>query len=114
LVTDLDFSDCRGHCRVLRNDQTIYDSGELRTGELNMCHSLANIEDHHFKYPQHRIPGDIHVHFFGTSKLSFQHRDWKYQEGDVVEVSFEGLGAPLRNPIRRLPPSSQPVTVALG
>ena len=114
LVTDLAFNDLRGRCRVFRRDQVIYDSGELRTGERNMCHSLANIEDHHFKYPQHRSPGDIHVHFFGTSKLSFQHRDWKYQDGDVVEVSFEGLGAPLQNPIRRLEPSNEPVTVVLG
>jgi len=114
LVTDLAFDDLRGRCRVFRRDQVIYDSGELRTGERNMCHSLANIEDHHFKYPQHRIAGDIHVHFFGTSKLSFQHRDWKYQDGDMIDVAFEGLGAPLRNPIRRLEPSAVPVTVALG
>lgn len=114
LVTDLAFDDLHGRCRVFRHDQIIYDSGELRTGERNMCHSLANIEDHHFKYPQHRVPGDIHVHFFGTSKLSFQHRDWKYQDSDVVEVSFEGLGAPLRNPIRRLEPNQEPVTVVLG
>jgi hypothetical protein len=114
LVTDLRFEDIRGRCRVLRAGQVIYDSGELLTGEKNMCHSLANIEDHHFKYPQHRIPGDIHVHFFGTSKLSFQHRDWKYQDGDVIEVSFDGLGAPLRNHVRRLEASSEPATVALG
>jgi len=114
IVTDLAFDDLPGRCRVFRHDQVIYDSGELRTGERNMCHSLANIEDHHFKFPQHRNPGDIHVHFFGTSKLSFQNRDWKYQDGDVVEVSFEGLGAPLRNPIRRLEPSQDPVTVVLG
>ncbi len=114
IVSDLAFDDLRGHCRVFRQHQLIYDSGELRTGERNMCHSLANIEDHLFKFPQHRIPGDIHVHFFGTSKLSFQRREWKYQDGDLVEVSFEGLGAPLRNPIRRLEPSSEPVTVVLG
>jgi hypothetical protein len=114
LVTDLRFEDIRGRCLVLRAGKAIYDSAELLTGGKNMCHSLANIEDHHFKYPQHRIPGDIHVHFFGTSKLSFQHRDWKYLEGDVIEVSFEGLGAPLRNPVRRLQPSSAPITVELG
>jgi hypothetical protein len=114
LVTDLAFDDLRGRCRVLRNDQAIYDSGELRTGERNMCHSLANIEDHHFKFPQHRVPGDIHIHFYGTSKLSFQHRDWKYQDGDVIEVSFNGFGAPLRNPVQRFEPSTEPVTVSLG
>jgi hypothetical protein len=111
LVTDLPFDDIKGRCRVLRGGETIYDSGELLTGEKNMSHSLANLEDHHFKFPQHRQPGDIHVHFFGTSKLSFQHRTWKYQDGDEVEVSFEGLGLPLRNRVRRVEPNNSPTRV---
>jgi hypothetical protein len=114
LVTDLAFADVRGCCRVRRADQVIYDSGELRTGEENMCHSLANLEDHHFKFPQHRCPGDAHVHFFGTSKLSFQQRSWQYQTGDVIEVSFSGLGAPLRNGVLRQEPDAVPVRVERG
>jgi hypothetical protein len=111
LVTDLEFQDVRGRCRVLRSDRMIYDSGELLTGQRNMCHSLANVEDHHFKFPQHRLPGDLHVHFLGTSKLSYPQRDWHYQTGDLVEVSFEGLGASLRNPIIRQEPSATPIVV---
>src|SRR5262249_20747666 len=114
LITDLAFDDIRGYCRVMRGGQVVYDSGELCTGERNMCHALANLENHHFKFPQHRQLGDIHVHFFGTSKLSFQHRDWKYQTGDVIEVSFDGLGPPLRNPVRRCEPSATPITVELA
>jgi hypothetical protein len=114
LVTDLAFDDVRGRCRVLRNGQAIYDSGELLTGQENMCHSLANLEDHHFKYPQHRYPGDLHVHFFGTSMLSFRKRDWQYQAGDVVEIGFHGLGEPLRNPVRRLEAEPAPIQTALG
>jgi hypothetical protein len=114
LVTDLAFDDIRGRCRVLRDGQVLYDSGELLTGEKNMCHSLANLEDHHFKFPQHRHPGDVHVHFLGTSKLSFQHRQWQYRTGDVVEVTFAGLGAPLRNPVRREEPDEKPWTVEPG
>jgi len=112
LVTDFPFDNCRGRCRVFRGGRAIYDSGELRSGERNMCHSLANLEDHHFKYPQHRLPGDVHVHFFGTSKLSYRERDWQYQTGDEVEVSFAGLGAPLRNPIQRHAPSALPIRIA--
>jgi hypothetical protein len=114
LVTGLAFDDIRGRCQVVREGRVIYDSGELLTGARHMSHSLANLEDHHFKYPQHRCPGDIHVHFFGTSKLSFQHREWQYQTGDVIEVSFEGLGAPLRNPVQRLEPSDVPIVVEPG
>jgi len=114
LVTDLPFDDIHGRCRVLRGGQVLYDSGELLTGERNMCHAVTNLENHHFKFPQHRQPGDIHVHFFGTSKLSFPHRDWQYQTGDVIEVSFDGLGPPLRNPVRRCEALAIPVTVELG
>jgi hypothetical protein len=30
-------------------------------------HTFANLEYHHFKYKQHRVPGDVHLHFFGTA-----------------------------------------------
>ena len=99
LVTDLDFSSINLHCTVRRGTRTIYDSGPLLSGEENMSHSLANCEDHHFKFPQHRRPGDIHVHFFGTSKLSFSERNWKYEDGDVVAIAGDQLGAPLVNPV---------------
>lgn len=114
LVTNFPFGDVRGVCRVRRAGEVIYDSGELLTGEANMCHSLANIEDHLFKFPEHRTRGDVHVHFFGTSKLSFPGRDWQYRDGDVVEVSFQGMGEPLRNPVRRLQADDRPVTVEVG
>ena len=58
---------------------------------------LANCEDHHFKYPLHRVPDDAHIHFFGTSKLSFSTRKWKYQKGDVVKVISEQFYTPLIN-----------------
>ena len=111
LILDLEFEDIRGTCLVRRDGEVIYESGELLTGERNMCHSLANLEDHHFKYAQHRIPGDVHVHFFGTSKLSFRHRDWKYATGDEIEVSFAGCGQPLRNSVWRTEPDETPVSV---
>ncbi|MCH2211123.1 MAG: sugar transporter [Fuerstiella sp.] len=98
LVTDLDFQEQKLHCEVIRDGETIYESGELLTGEQHMCHSLANCEDHHFKYPQHRIVGDVHLHFFGTSKLSYGERDWKYQEGDEVRV-IPDFGAALINTV---------------
>ena len=64
-----------------------------------MCHSLRNLEHHHFKFEAHRRPGDVHVHFFGTDCLSFG-GGIRLQDGDVMEVEFEGFGRPLRNPVR--------------
>ena len=64
-----------------------------------MCHSLENIEHHHFKYAAHRRPGDVHIHFFGADALSFG-AGIELKDGDVAEIFFAGLGRPLRNPIR--------------
>lgn len=102
LMTDFDFQEFTLRCRVIREGRMIYDSGELLTGERHMCHSLANCEDHHFKYPQHRISGDVHLHFFGTSQLSFGHRDWKYRDGDEIQI-IPDSGAPLINTVRVAP-----------
>ena len=73
-------------------------SKTFRTGEREMCHSLQNIEHHHFKFEGHRRPGDLHVHFFGTDYLSYSD-GIRLQEGDVMQVAFEGFGRPLRNPV---------------
>lgn len=99
LVTDFAFDELALECTVERDGQLIYESGTLYSGEEYMSHTLANCEDHHFKYPVHRIPGDAHIHFFGTSQLSFGSRDWKFQAGDVITVSAEGFSAPLSNPV---------------
>jgi hypothetical protein len=64
-----------------------------------MCHSLANLEHHHFKFESHRQPGNVHVHFFGAHSLSFGD-GIELQDGDWMEVRYDGFGRSLRNPIR--------------
>jgi hypothetical protein len=89
-------------------------SKTFRTGEAEMCHSLANIEHHHFKHEAHRRPGDVHVHFFGTDALSFSD-GINLQDGDVMQVSVESFGRPLRNPVRVAGDKSKLIIVkALG
>lgn len=110
LITDFDFQELKLSCHVVRNGETIYDSGELLTGEQHMCHSLANCEDHHFKYPQHRIPGDVHLHFFGTSRLSYGTRDWEYADGDEIHIVPE-TGATLVNTVRTCEASVSPTVI---
>jgi hypothetical protein len=112
LNTHSDFQDIALRCSVLRRESTIYDSGELRSGELSMCHSLRNLEDHHFKYPQHRRPGDVHLHFFGTSRLSFGTRDWKFEEDDEIRVEAPGFSPPLVNRVALARPTiAEPIVV---
>jgi len=103
LVIDPDFSRVPGRARVLRrgadgSEASVW-SKEIATGESEMCHSLANIEHHHFKFDGHRRPGDVHVHFYGACALSFG-EGVRLQDGDVMEVHFDGFGRPLRNPLR--------------
>jgi hypothetical protein len=110
LITDQSFKDIGGRCRIHRGSTVIYDSGELLTGEDNMSHSLANLEDHHFKFPQFRAPGDVHIHYFGTMKLSSGSRS-ALQNDDKIQIHFEGMGGDLVNYARRVSLDSIPITV---
>jgi hypothetical protein len=88
-----------GVSRIRRAGKVLWERPFL-TGETNMCHSLANLEYHHFKYAAHRRPGDVHLHFFGTATLSFAD-GIQTAPGDVFEVELPDLGAPLANPLAR-------------
>jgi hypothetical protein len=89
-----------GVSRIRRADRVLWERPFV-TGENNMCHSLANLEYHHFKYAAHRRPGDVHLHFFGTATLSFAD-GVQAEPGDVFEVDLPDLGAPLANPLTRV------------
>ncbi|MEO6805402.1 MAG: AraD1 family protein [Edaphobacter sp.] len=98
LVVGADFQAVTGEVRIERGANTIW-SKKVATGEDNMCHSLANLEHHHFKFEGHRQPGDVHVHFFGAHSLSFGD-GIVLQDGDWMDVRYEGFGRALRNSIR--------------
>jgi len=98
LVIDPDFQFVPGKVTIERAGREFW-SKEIVTGEDEMCHSLRNIEQHHFKFESHRRPGDLHVHYFGACALSFGD-GVQLDDGDVMEVSFAGFGRALRNPLR--------------
>jgi len=98
--------DLRGTSRILRNGAPLWEKPFL-TGEANMCHTLENLEYHHFKYARHRRPGEVHLHFFGTATLSFAD-GIRAQPGDVFEVDLPALGAPLRNSLQTVPAGFMP------
>ena len=95
LVVGAEFQAVTGEVRIERGGETIW-SKKVATGEENMCHSLANLEHHHFKFEGHRQPGDVHVHFFGAHSLSFGD-GIVLKDGDWMEVRYEGFGRALRN-----------------
>ncbi len=86
-----------GTSRIRRAGAVLWEKPFV-TGEANMCHSLANLEYHHFKYAQHRVPGDVHLHFFGTATVSFVDAI-RVEPGDSYEIALPALGAPLINPL---------------
>ena len=109
LVIDPQFDSASGTVKIERAGK-IFWSKAIVTGENEMCHSLRNIEHHHFKFETHRCPGDLHVHFFGACALSFGD-GVQLADGDVMEISFTGFGRALRNPLRVARVEAKLVTV---
>jgi hypothetical protein len=95
-----------GMSRLRRDGRVIWEK-EFLSGENNMCHTIANLEYHHFKYSQFLHPGDAHVHFFGTATLSFAD-GVQTQQGDEFEIDAAEFGMPLINGIGRGKPGIQP------
>ena len=90
-------ADVRGTSRILRDGAVLWEKPFV-SGEANMSHSIANLEQHHFKYGQFRRAGDVHVHFFGTATLSFSD-GIQTQDGDVFEISADAFTMAARNPL---------------
>ncbi|HEX5472870.1 MAG TPA: AraD1 family protein [Lacipirellulaceae bacterium] len=98
LVIDPKFDDVPGRVTIERGGKIIWEAAQA-SGERWMCHTLANLEHHHFKHAEHRRPGDVHIHFFGADMFSFKDR-LRLEDRDVMSISFEGFGRALRNPVR--------------
>ena len=109
LVTDPDFTLVHGSVVIERDGVPIWTKA-VATGDGAMCHSLANLEHHHFKHDGHRRPGDVHVHFYGADALSFGD-GVTLRDADVMVVQFDGFGRALRNPLRVAPRSLVPCEV---
>jgi hypothetical protein len=69
----------------------------IRSGNGNKAHSLAKLENHHFKYPDHRISGQVHVRHFRTGVFSSGSGSVPADGSLVAErerPSFKQLSAP--------------------
>jgi hypothetical protein len=109
LVVDAEFGLVTGEVAIERAGSVLWRKA-IRTGEQVMCHSLANLEHHHFKFEAHRRPGDVHVHFFGADAFSFG-EGVRLEDGDVMQVRWDGFGRPLRNPLRIAPREEKLIAV---
>jgi hypothetical protein len=104
------FESVEGSVAIYRSGACVWNK-KIFSGAANMCHSLANIEHHQFKYASHRIPGHAHIHFFGADAFSFGD-GVQLQSGDVMSVYFDGFGRPLRNVVAITRRCQELVTVA--
>lgn len=93
--------DVRGKSRVLRDGEVIWEDDFL-SGEVNMSHSVANLEHYHFRYEMFRRPGDLHAYFFGAAVLSYS-AGVKTLPGDEFEIEAPIFGKPLRNRMEPAP-----------
>jgi len=109
LVLTPEFDSVPAEVTIERGPSVLW-SKKIRSGEAEMCHSLQNIEHHHFKFEAHRRPGDVHIHFFGADCLSFGDAI-QLAEGDVMQVKFDGFGRALRNPLRKT--GSTPILISV-
>ncbi|WP_158856683.1 AraD1 family protein [Lunatibacter salilacus] len=89
-----------GTSKIARGNEVVWEKKFL-TGEANMSHNLANLEHHHFKYDLFRQPGDVHVHYFGTSVLSFAD-GIEVRHGDKFEINIPEFGQPLTNTLHQI------------
>ena len=110
LVIDAAFESVPGEVTIERAGAVLWKKDVL-SGDAEMCHSLQNIEHHHFKYEAHRHPGDLHIHFYGAHCLSFGDKI-ELAEGDMMQVKFQGFGRPLRNPVHAVRTEPSLVEVA--
>jgi hypothetical protein len=90
-----------GEVRIRRAGAIVW-SSPFETGEAHMCHAIANLEQHHFKYDLFRRPGDVHVHFFGANGVSFG-TGFQTRAGDLFEIDVPLFGRPLRNALKIAP-----------
>ena len=89
-----------GVSALRRGGETVWQR-EFYSGEEHMCHSIANLERHHFKYRAFCAAGTAHAHFFGTATLSFAD-GVVARDGDEFVIRSGQFGLPLVNRLRKM------------
>lgn len=103
------FEDLTGTVSIMRDGTEVWSSA-IQSGAKHMAHSLENLEHHHFKYAEHRLPGQAHIHFFGAAAFSFG-AGVELQDGDQMCVAWQQLGRALLNPLTSDSQAASPIAV---
>lgn len=97
LITD-NLEEVIGQVSIYRDGHLVWEKS-IASGEKHMAHSIANLEFHHFKFPNNRLPGQAHIHFLGAAALSFG-SGIMLEPGDEMVIHWDGFGRPLRNTLQ--------------
>lgn len=92
------FKSLTGTVSISRKGKILWEK-TIHTGEDYITHSLENLEYHHFKYDNHRLPWDVHIHFFGADAFSYG-AGVHLEHGDLMNIHWEGMGRALVNPLQ--------------
>jgi hypothetical protein len=98
LVIEGNFSSISGRVSIIRDGKSIWEKS-IQTGEEHITHSLENLEYHHFKYDNHRLPWDAHIHFMGADAFSYG-AGVTLEHGDMMSIYWDGMGKALLNPLQ--------------
>ncbi|MCW4152655.1 GguC family protein [Halomonas sp. 18H] len=90
-----------GSVSLHRNGEQLWHRAFM-SGERHMCHSVSNLEYHHFKYATFCQPNQLHIHFFGAAVLSFGD-GIALENGDEMRIECDITTRPLSNVLKRTP-----------
>ncbi|MCH4813641.1 AraD1 family protein [Vreelandella neptunia] len=90
-----------GSVSLHRNGDQLWQRAFM-SGEKHMCHSVSNLEYHHFKYATFCQPNQLHIHFFGAAVLSFGD-GIALEDGDEMRIECDIMTRPLSNVLKRTP-----------
>lgn len=95
-----------GTSRIRRGPAIVVEM-PLQTGGENMTQSIAALERDLFGSDMRLSAGDVHIHIFGTARLSFADGSAP-GEDDVFETEAAPFGLPLWNPLSAAAGTSPP------
>jgi hypothetical protein len=111
LVLDPELASAEGLEMIYRNGSQSWQQ-TLSSRGAPILYALAALEPNHFRFADHHRPGDAHVLYIGAGLIGTRPAA-KLQDGDRYEISWEGLGKPLMNPLVSLSQTEHPISSPL-
>jgi hypothetical protein len=86
-----------GRVRVVRDEETVWE-GEITNGHAMLAYTVETMLSKLWLHHSLLVPGMVHYVYIGADRNSIDH-GCRINSGDVVDISFDGFGVHLRNPV---------------